>query len=107
MKIREIRKAQLTAREWRKLISELSIWKLMWGVRMASWNDFVQDIGDLAGSFGDMLEGLLDTVRALGRVLRVLMAYAVWPISKPIVAAYWRRRFRRDEREKAKPEGMV
>jgi len=107
MTIREIRTAHFTPREWRKLICDLSIWKLMWGVRMASWNDFLHDIDDLAGSFGDMLEGLLDTARALGRVLRVLMAYAVWPISKPIVAAYWRRRFRRDVREKAKPEGMV
>lgn len=94
-----------TAAEGRKRIANAPIIEIMQNVRMFSKDEFSIRAGWIVDGFEDVLNGFAGIFCGIGRIVYISLLYAVWPISKPIMSALYRAKFRKRIAEESQPKG--
>lgn len=101
MKLTEAERAKLTATQWCDRVADSPIWRIMIDVSMFGREEFSECFGIIMDGWRDILEGICWAWSGTWRLLFMLALYAVYPISKPIMCAVYRKQFR-DRRERRK-----
>lgn len=90
-----------TASEGRKRIANAPIIEIMRNVRMFSKGEYADRAGWIVDGFEDVVNGFAGIFCGIGRILYMSLLYATWPISKPIMSALYRSKFRKRVKQEA------